>query len=470
MNETYTNVEGEEELCDRILDCWASMYAERVVAYRARTAGEADPAIAVVVQRMVDAERSGVTFSVEPHGDRKRLMIEAAFGLGEAVVSGEVQPDNYTVARPRESDDAPELLTANVGEKSHKLVRDPKGGNRRVELEGRERTRRVLDDRQVLRLAQLALRIERHYGRPQDIEWAMESDEIFLLQSRPITTLGDADDDEAALEDAEVLVEGLGASKGVAAGRVKLLQGPDEGGEFDDGDVLVTAMTAPDWVPIMARAAAFVTDSGGMTSHAAIVGRELGVPCVVGAGTATERLADGQTVTVDGAAGKVYEGDVTAAIERSRAGGRGIEVGEPHVPEIGEVTPLGTRLYVNLAVARRAEEVAALPVDGVGLLRAEFLVTDALQGEHPKAVLAAGRRTSSRSPARSTPVRWSTAPSTSRPTSSAASAAAPSTSRRRRTRCSATAGATATSRTPRSSRSSSRSSRASARRPTTCTS
>ncbi len=391
MNETFTNVTGAQELLDRIRDCWASLYGERVVAYRARNGIEDEPAIAVVVQRMVDAERSGVTFTVAPQGDGSKLIIEAAFGLGESVVSGEVQPDNYTVARPREGDDAPEVVTVHVGEKRYRLVRGPEGGNEREELSDEERSRRVLSDDEVVRLARTALGVERHYGTPQDIEWAMEGDEVFLLQSRPITTLGGPEEEPDELREATVLCEGLGASTGFAAGEVKVLDSPDEGDRFDDGDVLVAEMTAPDWVPIMSRAAAFVTDSGGMTSHAAIVGREMGVPCIVGAGDATELLEEGRTVTVDGADGKVYDGDLVAALERSR-GKRGIEVREPHIPEIGEVTPLATRLYVNLAVARRADDVAALPVDGVGLLRAEFLVTDALQGEHPKKVLAQGRR------------------------------------------------------------------------------
>jgi pyruvate, water dikinase len=395
MNETYTNVAGDEELIQRIRDCWASLYGERVVTYRATKDLDEEPAIAVVIQRMADAERSGVIFTVAPQGDDSKMIIEAAFGLGEAVVSGEVQPDNYTVARPREADDAPEVVKVHIGEKRHKLVRGEEGGNRTVELSEEERQKQVLSDQEVVELSRVALDVERHYDAPQDIEWAMEGDDIFLLQSRPITTLGDGDEDGgegAVLDDATVLAEGLGASTGFASGKVRILQSADESDEFDDGDVLVAEMTAPDWVPIMSRAAAFVTDSGGMTSHAAIVGREMAVPAIVGAGDATSVLEDGQIVTVDGQTGKVYEGDVVEALEEKSGGGRGVEVHEPHIPEVGEITPLATKLYVNLAVPRRAGDVAALPVDGVGLLRAEFLVTDALNGEHPKKVLAEGRR------------------------------------------------------------------------------
>ncbi len=391
INETFTNVSDADELLDRIVDCWASLYGERAIAYRARHAVEDEPAIAVVVQQMVDAQRSGVIFSVDPQGDETKLVIEAAFGLGELVVSGEVEPDTYVLSR-----EGTEVVDVRVGTQRVKLVRDEDGGNRRVELSEEEGSERVLSDDEAVELAEIGLRVEEHYGSPQDIEWAMDDGEFFLLQSRPITTLSQEDEqpaeeeaEEDVLAEAEVLVEGLGASSGFASGPVKILESPDEGDRFEEGDILVTTMTAPDWVPIMSRAAAFITDSGGMTSHAAIVGREMGVPCVVGTGNATSVLRDGQQVTVDGKAGVIYEGDVTDALEQRRDEGvkaRDREAGMPAIP------PLATELYVNLAIPRRAEEAAALPVDGVGLLRAEFLITEALDGEHPKQVLASGRR------------------------------------------------------------------------------
>ncbi len=392
INETFTNVSDRDELLARILDCWASLYGERAIAYRARHGVEDEPAIAVVVQRMVDAQRSGVIFSVDPQGDETKMVIEAAFGLGEVVVSGEIEPDTYVLSR-----EGPEVHDVRVGTQREKLVRADSGGNRRVELSEEEGSKRVLSDEEALELAEIGLRVEEHYGSPQDIEWAMDDGEFFLLQSRPITALPQKEDDQAPEEEdeaevlaqAEVLVEGLGASSGFASGAVKILESPQEGDRFNEGDILVTTMTAPDWVPIMSRAAAFITDSGGMTSHAAIVGREMGVPCVVGTGNATSVLRDGQQVTVDGQAGIVYEGDVTGALEERREDS--VEARDREVAS-GPVTPLATELYVNLAVARRAEEVAALPVDGVGLLRAEFLMVDALGGKHPKQILASGGR------------------------------------------------------------------------------
>ncbi|HWB71229.1 MAG TPA: phosphoenolpyruvate synthase [Egibacteraceae bacterium] len=390
VNETFTNVSGADELLARIVGCWASLHGGRAVAYRARRGVDHEPAIAVVVQRMVDAERSGVIFSVDPQGDETKMVIEAAFGLGELAVSGEVEPDTYVLAR-----EGPQVLDALVGTQQVKLVRDDSGGSRRVELSAEEGGKRVLNDEEAAQVAQMGLHVEEHFGSPQDIEWAMDNGEVFLLQSRPITGLrrqeesGREHDEDGRLADAEVLVEGVGASSGFACGRVKILESPQQGDRFAPGDVLVTTMTAPDWLPIMSRSAAFVTDSGGMTSHAAIVAREMGLACVVGTGNATSRLRDGQKITVDGKAGVVYAGDVSGALDERRE--QRVEARDRQVGS-APVTPLATDLYVNLAIARRAEEVAALPVDGVGLLRAEFLIVDALDGEHPKHVLASGRR------------------------------------------------------------------------------
>lgn len=398
MNATFTNVSGLDELVTRIRDCWASLYGERVLAYRASRQVVGEPAIAVVVQRMVASDASGVMFSVDPAtGDRSRLVVEAAFGLGEVVVGGEVEPDTYTVDR-----DGPRLLEVRIGTKGHKIVRGDHGRDQRIELSDDEARRPVLGYDEVLELARLALAVEAHYGSPQDMEFAIEGDDVFLVQSRPITTLGTAAGDELG----SPVVTGLGAAPGVVSGPVRILASPDAGADLVDGEVLVATMTSPDWVPTMRRASALVTDGGGMTCHAAIVSRELGIPAVVGARTATSKLRDGEVVTVDGAAGVVLEGDVVdllapapampevtagsggGALVRSRAAGQA-----PAVPATaGELEPLGTRLYVNLALAERAEEAAALPVDGVGLLRAEFLLTEALGGTHPKALLAQGGR------------------------------------------------------------------------------
>jgi len=250
---------------------------------------------------------------------------------------------------------------------------------------GDEQTRRVLDEGELGRLRALGLSIERHYGAPQDIEWAIEGGEIFIVQSRPITTLAELDGGKEAPSVGEVLVSGLGASPGIASGPARVLHSFADGDRLQKGDVLVAPMTTPDWVPLLRRASALVTDQGGMTCHAAIVSREMHIPCVVGTGNATTRLADAALVTVDGSRARVYAGrahPVAATPSAVTAA----------APAATVVEPLGTRLYVNLAIAERAEEVAAQPVDGVGLLRAEFMIADALGGEHPKRLIARGGR------------------------------------------------------------------------------
>jgi len=370
MHDTYTHVTGDDAVIDRIVDCWASLYGERVISYRAASGLDDEPAIAVVVQQMVDADAAGVMFTADPStGALDHMVIEGAFGLGEVVVGGKVEPDTYVVAK-----DGPRLLHVRVGLKSHKLTRAG-----RVDLAPEAAGSRVLTDEQILEVARLGLRVEDHYGKPQDTEWAIADGRVYLVQSRPITTL---DQQPPA---GSLLVQGLAASNGIASGSVRILTDPKDGRLLQTGEVLVAPMTNPDWVPTIRRAAAVVTDGGGMTCHAAIVSRELGVPCVVGSRNATTVLRDGEVVTVDGAKGTVVAGlpHETAAPATTAPVQAAPGVG-------GEA--LATRLYVNLAIAEHAEEVAALPVDGVGLLRAEFMITDALGGTHPKRLLAEGGR------------------------------------------------------------------------------
>ncbi|MFI9811275.1 phosphoenolpyruvate synthase [Saccharothrix variisporea] len=365
MNSTFTNTTGADDVLARLLDCWVSLFGTRSLAYRAEQGLTEEPAIAVVVQRMVHSERSGVMFTADPAtGDRDTVVVEAAFGLGEVVVSGSVEPDTYTLHR---SGDAVSLVDTRIGRKTHQVVRGEDGRDLRVPLGPEDSARRVLDPSEAEALGRLGVRVERHYGTPQDIEWAMVGDDTWLVQSRPITTLTPPDTN---------LVTGLGASPGTVSGRVRVLASPAEGTRLRDGEVLVAEMTNPDWVPAMRRAAAVVTDGGGITCHAAIVARELGVPCVVGTGTATSVLRDGQQVTVDGSAGTVTAGTVSAPTTT-------VERAAP-----AAVEPLATRVYVNLALPEHAEETAALPVDGVGLLRAEFMLTEALNAEHPRRYLA----------------------------------------------------------------------------------
>ena len=384
MNQTFTNVHGAARVVERLQECWASMFGERVLAYRATRRIAEEPAIAVVVQRMVHPTASGVMFSADPAtGSRDTIVIEAAFGQGEVVVGGQVEPDTYTLVKSTLA-----VRDVRVGVKRRRIDAGP-DGDRVVELGADQASRRVLGDDQLVALGRLAREVEDHYGEPQDIEFAIPEDgSVWLVQSRPITTLaspgagtGAGGPGGSGGGPATPLVAGLGAAPGVVSGAVRVLTSPDQGDQLVAGEVLVAPMTNPDWVPTIRRAAAIVTDSGGMTCHAAIVSRELGVPCIVGTRRATSVLRPGEVVTVDGSRGIVTEGRRPSAPVVTAA------------PAAAPVPPAetSTLLYVNLAMMEHAEEVAAQPVDGVGLLRAEFLVTEALGGVHPRKLLAEGR-------------------------------------------------------------------------------
>lgn len=388
MFESFLNVRGDDDVLEHVKACWASTFHARVLFYRLKQGMPAEMPVAVVVQAMVNSDKAGVMFTVDPATrDPDRIVIEAAWGLGEVVVLGQVTPDRYVLSKRTGT-----ILEEAPGTKDFMLDRDPAtGATRRVELlDDPRRTSRVLDARELAALGDLARRVEAHYGAPQDIEFAIDRGTVSLTQSRPVTTLGTAAQ-SAAPPEAVTLVQGLGASPGRATGRVRVLASPDEAGRLEAGEILVTRMTSPDWVPLMRRASAVVTDAGGMTSHAAIVSRELGIPCIVGAGAATVRLRDGLEVTVDGASGTVIAGRVPDASAPTSA--RPADV----VSSGGAPMVTGTRLYVNLGEPERAEEVAALDVDGVGLLRAEFMWLSAFGRVHPRKLMAEDRgRNSSR--------------------------------------------------------------------------
>jgi pyruvate,water dikinase len=383
MNETFLNERSESAVVDAVRRCWASLFGARTIFYRAkRGLDQAGMDIAVVVQRQVPSTRAGVMFTVDPATGREdRLVIEGSFGLGEAVVSGSVSPDRYVVDKgslrilAREVRHK-ELIVEGVPEAGGTIVR----GARADEAEAP-----TLSDDEVRELAELGRRIEAHYGTPQDTEWAFDpSGRVWMLQSRPVTTLGSALDEATAPEQqGRVLLRGLGAAPGVAGGRARIVASLAEAGELGDGEVLVTHMTTPDWVPLMRRAAAIVTDSGGMTCHAAIVSRELGIPCLVGTSSATETLRDGELVTVDAGKGVVLEGDTV--VESASAAPAG-KVAAAEAPPV-----TATRLLVNLSEPSQVETAARLPVDGVGLLRAELMILEALGGTHPRRLLDQNR-------------------------------------------------------------------------------
>ena len=379
MNETFTNVRGEQDLIQKVQECWASLFGPRVVAYRASRGFHADPAMAVVVQLMIASERSGVAFTADPTTDATdRVVVEGAFGQGEVVVSGSVEPDTYVVSKANG-----EILSRRMGYKSFKIVRGDDGKDQRVDLDEAQAESQVLSDDEVRRIAEIAVRSEKHAGCPQDTEWAIADGTTYIVQTRPITTLKRAGTPTA--EAHEVLVQGLPAVPGAASGVVRVLGDVSDGARLQDGEVLVAQMTNPDWLPTMRRAAALVTDTGGMTCHAAIVARELGVPCIVGARTATKVLRDGMVVTVDGTHGRVLAG-------RAESKPAVTVTAEPVAAQTVPAEVTCTKIYVNVAMPDAAERAAKLDVDGVGLLRAELILTDALHNRHPRDLIARGEQ------------------------------------------------------------------------------
>jgi len=384
QQETFLNVTGED-LLNRVRECWASLFTQRAIYYRQEQGFDhADVDIAVVVQQMVDAEKSGVMFTSHPSTGAPVVTVEAAWGLGEAVVSGAVTPDNYVVDRA-----TGEVTDRTVATKKIMHVRDEETGEtveRPVPADRQDEE--VLTEAELEALCSLGEDLEAHYGEPQDVEWAIADDgsgagagpdgTVYLLQSRPITTISDGTSAQGSVadggavetkdgqgDDSEVVLSGLGASPGRASGDVRIVNSVDELDRVQQGDVIVAAMTTPDMVPAMKRASGIVTDEGGMTSHAAIVSRELGVPAVVGAESATEQLDNGQTVTIDGEKGSIETGaaetDDHDAIEEVR----------PQNP----VKPMtATEVKVNVSIPDAAERAAATGADGVGLLRLEHMV------------------------------------------------------------------------------------------------
>jgi pyruvate, water dikinase len=382
MNETFLNVRGPDEVVEAVRRCWSSLFGARTVFYRAKKGfGQADMDIAVVVQTQILSTRAGVMFTIDPaSGDRDRLVIEGSLGLGESVVSGSVSPDRYVVEKS-----SLHIEKRDVRRKELVIEPLPDGGTRTRELSGEESTRPVLTDEEVLEIARLGIRDEEHYGKPQDTEWAFDEEgHAWMLQSRPVTASGGDAGAAVAEPEGEALVRGLGAAPGVGSGRVKIISELSRGNDLKEGDVLVTHMTAPDWVPLMRRSAAIVTDSGGMTCHAAIVSRELGIPCVVGAADATSKLRDDELVTVDATHGAVYEGEVALA-----GADEGSQNGVVTLAASAPVT--ATQLLVNLSEPSQIERAAKLNVEGVGLLRAELMVIEALEGKHPRLLIEQGK-------------------------------------------------------------------------------
>ncbi|HEU4447055.1 MAG TPA: phosphoenolpyruvate synthase [Nitrososphaeraceae archaeon] len=378
---TFLNIKGEKNLVESITKCWASLFEPRAIFYRAKH-GFSRASIAVVVQNMINAEKSGTMFTVDPTKNEDIVLIEAIWGLGENIVAGEISPDSYKVRKvigEREivKKKAEAIIDIQVSSKAKMRIRDNISNlNRDVEVPKNKITAQVLTEKEILKLARYGIILEKHYGnQPQDIEFAInKSGEIAILQTRAITT---KPKDYEVKGRAEVrgnkLLTGIGASPGIASGKTRIIFGKDDITRIEKGDIIVTTMTSPDLVPGMSKSAAIITDLGGRTCHAAIVSREMGIPAIVGTKNASRVLSDGQEVTVDAYDGIVYNGRID--LIRSQQQDALVETNLNSI-----ITTTKTKVKVNLAFAHRLDEIAP-KADGVGLLRIEHLVTQF--GVHP---------------------------------------------------------------------------------------
>jgi pyruvate,water dikinase len=390
QQDTYLFVQGRDALVESVKKCISSLFTPRAISYRVEKGFDHFKVkLSVGVQKMINSKTAGVMFTLNPvTGDRNAITIEGAWGVGESVVQGHVDPDRWMVEKG-----SFKILEKTISQKNLMTIKGKgiDGFSKEVEVPKNLQNLQCLSDEQVIELGKDADLIEKHYGRPMDIEWALDTDtnKLYIVQARPETVWSakatTAEVVKVKASTAKVLIRGLGASPGRSSGKVNMIMDVKDIANFKEGEILVTEMTAPDWVPAMRKAAAIVTNGGGMTAHAAIVSRELGVPCVVGTKRATEVLKTGQEVSVDGALGIIYEG----IIEEEKPKVKGEAVAATAV--IANAVPItGTKVYMNLGDPGKADEYKDLPFDGIGLMRIEFIVADWV-GEHPLALIEQGR-------------------------------------------------------------------------------
>lgn len=373
QQETFLNIQGESHLLQKVKECWASLFNARAIFYRHQNKFDHfKVGLAAVVQRMVQSDTSGIAFSIDPvTNDKSKIVIEAIYGLGEYIVGGKVTPDHYEVAKS----------SFTILKKEHKYqnVKLMKSGklNKEKKLSKTEGVRQKISDELITSVAILVKDIEKHYYFPQDIEWAIEGNRVYIVQSRPITTLGNKDMKHGVwnMKDEKPILIGSPASPGIGGGPVKIIFSPTENDKIKKGDILVAPQTNPDYVQAMKKAAAIVTEKGGRTSHAAIVSRELGIPAIVGAEDATKILKDNMIISVDGSNGHVFKGNVVGTQKNGTLNMEHKTLVNKHVKTL-------TKVYVNLAEPEQAEKVAKQDTDGIGLLRAEFMVAQI--GIHPR--------------------------------------------------------------------------------------
>jgi pyruvate,water dikinase len=391
QQETFLNVEGEQAWLAACRRCFASLFTDRAISYRQINGFDHfEVALSIGVQRMVrsDLACSGVMFSIDTEtGFRNAVLLTAAYGLGENVVQGSVNPDELLIFKPTLEQGFAPIVSRRLGSKAIRMIYGEHGSTRNVEVPAADRQRFALSDAEALQLARWACLIERHYSdrrgqpTPMDLEWAKDgcSGELFILQARPETV--EARRNANVLRSwklephhAERLCSGRAIGASVSSGRARILGHPSEIQRFEPGDLLVTERTDPDWEPILKRASGVITNQGGRTCHAAIIAREMGITAIVGTGDATERISDGATITAsccEGDEGRVYAGALPFRVEER---------------DIGELPPTRTRILMNVGNPEEAFSQAAIPCDGVGLARLEFVIANHIR-VHPMALL-----------------------------------------------------------------------------------
>ncbi|MEF8878802.1 MAG: phosphoenolpyruvate synthase [Candidatus Thermoplasmatota archaeon] len=382
QQETYLNVTGEEELLKKVRECFASLFTNRAISYREdKGFDHFDVYLSVGIQKMIrsDLASSGVMFSIDTEsGFEDAVFITGAWGLGENVVQGTVNPDQFYVFKPTLKEGYRPVVEKKLGSKEKKMIYSEEG-TKNIDVDQEERDKFVINDDEILQLAKWACAIEDHYEKPMDIEWAKdgETGELFIVQARPETV--HSQKDAATLETyvleekSDIIAEGEAVGSKIGKGKVNVIESAENIDQFKKGQVLVTDMTDPDWEPIMKIAGAIVTNSGGRTCHAAIISRELGIPCVIGTENGTEKIKDGEEVTVDCSegVGRIYEGGLNFRVDKT------------HLEEIPDTK---TQILMNVGTPEKAFQQGQIPNDGVGLAREEFIINSHI-GIHPLALL-----------------------------------------------------------------------------------
>jgi pyruvate,water dikinase len=386
QQESYLNVCGADNVIASVKECYASLFTDRAIFYRVQKGFKhMEVALSAIVQMMCYSESSGVMFTMDPtNGDDSMILIEASYGLGEYVVKGSVTPDDYYVDKG-----TLKIIKKTIPTKTIMLAQKTGGGTEEKKVPAELKDRQVITDDQIIELARYALTIEQHYGRVMDIEWGLDKQtgKLLILQARPETVWSlkksPIESKAPIVTEKKLLLRGLPSAPGIGSGKVHVILSVDNVSEFKDGEILVTEMTTPDWVPTMKKAKAIVTDAGGMTCHAAIVSREMGIPCITGTRVGTKVLENGKEVTVDATMGMVYEGIILEPPKQEqRVAGDGLS-------GFVDATVTGTKILVNLGEPELANRIAQLPVDGVGLLRMEFIVSDHVK-KHPMMLIESG--------------------------------------------------------------------------------